>query len=145
MVNERNGDVTTPHGGIRVSMASGKTRLGTATVRPCQTARGGECYRAGHTQAGAGVGRSRASRLTTAGLLSCMVRRSKRRHPAEVKIPDNARTIELPGTTLLPGLIDAHTHVLLHPYDEALWDDQVLKEALALRVCRATNHLRQIL
>jgi imidazolonepropionase-like amidohydrolase len=63
----------------------------------------------------------------------------------EVKIPEGARTIELPGTTLLPGLIDAHTHVLLHPYDEALWDDQVLKEALALRVCRATNHLRSTL
>lgn len=65
--------------------------------------------------------------------------------PAEVKIPEDALTIDLPGTTLLPGLIDAHTHVLLHPYDEAIWDDQVLKEALALRVCRATNHLRQIL
>ena len=43
--------------------------------------------------------------------------------------------------TLLPGLIDAHTHVLLHPYNEATWDDQVLREPLALRVCRATNHL----
>ncbi len=51
----------------------------------------------------------------------------------EVKTPDGARTIELPGMTLLPGLIDLHTHVLLHPYDEALWNDQVLKEALALR------------
>ena len=65
--------------------------------------------------------------------------------PADVRVPENARTIELSGTTLLPGLIDAHTHVLLHPYDEALWDDQVLKEALALRVCRATNHLRSTL
>ena len=64
---------------------------------------------------------------------------------AEVKLPENARTIELAGTTLIPGLIDAHTHVLLHPYDEALWNDQVLKEALALRVCRATNHLRSTL
>jgi imidazolonepropionase-like amidohydrolase len=63
----------------------------------------------------------------------------------EVKVPDDARTIELAGTTLIPGLIDAHTHVLLHPYDEALWNDQVLKEALALRVCRATNHLRSTL
>jgi imidazolonepropionase-like amidohydrolase len=63
----------------------------------------------------------------------------------EVKVPDGARTIELPGQTLLPGLIDLHTHVLLHPYDEALWDDQVLKEALALRVCRATNHLKSTL
>ncbi len=62
-----------------------------------------------------------------------------------VEIPGDAQTLDLAGMTLLPGLIDAHTHVLLHPYDEALWDDQVLKEALALRVCRATNHLRDIL
>ncbi len=60
----------------------------------------------------------------------------------EVKTPEKTRTISLPDMTLLPGLIDAHTHVLLHSYDEASWDDQVLKEALALRVCRATNHLR---
>jgi imidazolonepropionase-like amidohydrolase len=60
----------------------------------------------------------------------------------EVKPPDKVRVIELPNMTLLPGLIDAHTHVLLHSYDEAKWDDQVLKEPLALRVCRATNHLR---
>jgi imidazolonepropionase-like amidohydrolase len=65
--------------------------------------------------------------------------------PGQVKVPEDARVIELPGTTLLPGLIDAHTHVLLHPYNEALWDDQVLKEALALRVCRAANHLQSTL
>jgi imidazolonepropionase-like amidohydrolase len=65
--------------------------------------------------------------------------------PGQIKIPEHARVIELPGTTLLPGLIDAHTHVLLHPYNEALWDDQVLKEALALRVCRAANHLQRTL
>ncbi len=64
---------------------------------------------------------------------------------AKVKVPPKARVIDLPGTTLLPGLIDAHTHVLLHPYNEASWDDQVLKEALSLRVCRATNHLRATL
>jgi imidazolonepropionase-like amidohydrolase len=63
----------------------------------------------------------------------------------EVNAPADARVIELPHCTLLPGLIDAHTHVLLHPYNEAPWDDQVLKEPLALRVCRATNHLRSIL
>jgi imidazolonepropionase-like amidohydrolase len=64
---------------------------------------------------------------------------------AAVSVPADARKMELAGTTLLPGLIDAHTHVLLHPYNEAVWDDQVLKEALALRVCRATNHLRAVL
>jgi imidazolonepropionase-like amidohydrolase len=64
---------------------------------------------------------------------------------SDVKLPGDARSIDLPKTTLLPGLIDAHTHVLLHPYNEASWDDQVLKEPLALRVCRATNHLRSTL
>jgi imidazolonepropionase-like amidohydrolase len=66
--------------------------------------------------------------------------------PADkVKVPDKARVIALPGATLLPGLIDAHTHLLLRPYNEAKWDDQVLREALALRVCRATNHARSTL
>ena len=63
----------------------------------------------------------------------------------EVKGPKDPRVIELPDATLLPGLIDAHTHLLLHPYNETSWDDQVLKEPLALRVCRATNHARQTL
>jgi imidazolonepropionase-like amidohydrolase len=49
-----------------------------------------------------------------------------------------ARRIRLPGLTLLPGLIEAHSHLLLHPYNEASWNDQVLKEALSLRVARAT-------
>ncbi len=62
-----------------------------------------------------------------------------------VAVPQGARIVDLPGSTLIPGLIDAHTHMLLHPYDEAAWNDQVLKESLALRVCRATNHLRSTL
>jgi imidazolonepropionase-like amidohydrolase len=63
----------------------------------------------------------------------------------KVTVPEGAKVVALPGTTLLPGLIDLHTHVLLHPYNEATWDDQVLKEPLALRVCRATNHCRDTL
>src|SRR5262249_33144437 len=62
-----------------------------------------------------------------------------------VKLPANAKVMALPDATLLPGLIDAHTHLLLHPYDETKWDDQVLKEPLALRVCRAVNHARATL
>jgi imidazolonepropionase-like amidohydrolase len=56
-----------------------------------------------------------------------------------------ARALDLPGMTLLPGLIEAHSHVLLHPYSETSWNDQVAHEALALRVARATNHLRSTL
>lgn len=62
-----------------------------------------------------------------------------------VQAPADARTIELPGATLLPGLIEGHAHLLLHPYNETLWDDQVLKESLELRVARATEHARRTL
>jgi len=51
--------------------------------------------------------------------------------------PQGAEVIDLPGETLLPGLIDAHVHLFLHPYNETSWNDQVLKEPLALRVARA--------
>jgi len=62
-----------------------------------------------------------------------------------VGVPSEAVRIDLAGTTLLPGLIEAHSHVLLHPYNEASWNDQVLREARALRVARATNHVRDTL
>lgn len=66
--------------------------------------------------------------------------------PAQgVKVPEGAEVIDLPGATLLPGLIEGHSHLLLHPYNEASWNDQVLKESLALRVARATNHARATL
>ncbi|MEP6788516.1 MAG: amidohydrolase family protein, partial [Acidobacteriota bacterium] len=63
----------------------------------------------------------------------------------DVKAPAEAKTIELPNLTLMPGLIEAHSHVLLHPYSETPWNDQVAHEALSLRVARATNHLRSTL
>lgn len=52
-------------------------------------------------------------------------------------IPAGATTIELPGMTLMPGLIDLHSHLFLHPYNEASWNDQVLKEPVPLRTLRA--------
>src|SRR5438876_5864446 len=64
---------------------------------------------------------------------------------SEIRAPADAKVIELPGLTLMPGLIDAHSHILLHPYSETVWNDQVAREALSLRVARATNHLRSTL
>jgi imidazolonepropionase-like amidohydrolase len=56
-----------------------------------------------------------------------------------------AKVIDLPGMTLLPGLVEGHSHVLLHPYNETPWNDQVAHEGLALRAARAVNHLRATL
>lgn len=53
-----------------------------------------------------------------------------------IEVPAGARRLDLAGLTLIPGLIDLHSHLLLHPYDEAPWDDQVLKEPLELRTIR---------
>ena len=53
--------------------------------------------------------------------------------------------IDLRGKTLLPGLIEGHSHLLLHPYNETSWNDQVLKESLTERALRAANHARQTL
>lgn len=66
--------------------------------------------------------------------------------PAQsLSISPNATRLLLPGTTLLPGLIEGHSHLLLHPYNETPWDDQVLREARSLRVARATVHAEKTL
>lgn len=63
----------------------------------------------------------------------------------KIKVPEGAERIALPGMTLLPGLIDAHSHILLHPYNETLWNDQVLKEPVPYRTIEAVNHVRATL
>ncbi|GMR21746.1 MAG: amidohydrolase family protein [Acidobacteriota bacterium] len=62
-----------------------------------------------------------------------------------VAVPSDAERIDLGRATLIPGLIEAHSHVLLHPYNETSWNDQVLRESQAVRVARATNHVRDSL
>lgn len=64
---------------------------------------------------------------------------------AQVSAPAGAQTVMLPGMTLLPGFIEGHTHLFLHPYNEATWNDQVLKEPLSLRTARAVNHAQATL
>jgi imidazolonepropionase-like amidohydrolase len=60
--------------------------------------------------------------------------------PMMFKLPANTRIIELKGATLLPGLIEGHSHLFLHPYNETSWNDQVLKESRAERTARAVTH-----
>jgi imidazolonepropionase-like amidohydrolase len=62
-----------------------------------------------------------------------------------ITAPSGARVLDLSGMTLLPGLIEGHSHLLLHPYNETSWNDQVLYEPLALRVARATVAARTTL
>jgi imidazolonepropionase-like amidohydrolase len=61
------------------------------------------------------------------------------------KLPATTRVIELKGTTLLPGFIEGHSHLFLHPYNETSWNDQVLRESRAERTARAVNHAKATL
>src|SRR5436190_5012406 len=65
--------------------------------------------------------------------------------PAATVDTAGAKVIDLPGATLLPGLVEGHSHILLHAYNETKWVDQVAHEGLALRVARAVNHLQATL
>jgi imidazolonepropionase-like amidohydrolase len=61
------------------------------------------------------------------------------------RVPEGTTVLELKGSTLLPGLIEGHSHLFLHPYNETPWNMQVLKESRAERVARATVHARRTL
>jgi len=64
---------------------------------------------------------------------------------ADVTVPSGTLEIDLVDMTLMPGMIEGHSHLLLHPYDEASWNDQVLRESRSLRVARGTVHARRTL
>lgn len=64
---------------------------------------------------------------------------------AELSAAAGTRTIDLPDDTLIPGLIEGHSHLFLHPYDETPWNDQVTNESLAFRTAAATAHARATL
>ena len=76
----------------------------------------------------------RGNRIVAAGPLSSMANDTA-----------GARVVDLPNMTVMPGLIEGHSHLFLHPYNETAWDDQVLHEPLALRTARAVNHARATL
>ena len=64
---------------------------------------------------------------------------------ADITAPADAQTINLPNDTLIPGLIEGHSHLFLHPYNETPWNDQVNNESLAFRTAAATAHAQQTL
>ena len=63
----------------------------------------------------------------------------------QTSVPADAERVPLPGATLIPGLIEGHSHLFLHPYNETLWDDQVLKEPFGYRMIEAVAHARATL
>lgn len=63
----------------------------------------------------------------------------------KIKQPRGTIAIPLAGNTLMPGMIEGHSHLLLYPYNQTSWNDQVLKESDAYRVARATVHARKTL
>ena len=64
---------------------------------------------------------------------------------ANLTAPAGTRTIDVPGHTLMPGMIEGHSHMFLHPYNETSWNDQIVQESIALRTARATVHARKTL
>jgi len=63
----------------------------------------------------------------------------------KIKEPAGSIKINYPNSTLLPGLIEGHSHLLLYPYNITDWDTQVLKETDAYRTARATVHAKNTL
>jgi len=63
----------------------------------------------------------------------------------KMTVPPSAKIIELKGMTLMPGMIEGHSHLFLHPYDETSWNDQVMNESRAERTARAVTHARATL
>lgn len=57
---------------------------------------------------------------------------------SKFKTPNNVKVIDLKDMTLMPGLIEGHSHLLLHPYNETEWNDQVLKESPVERAIRGS-------
>ena len=62
-----------------------------------------------------------------------------------LKLPKNTKEIDLKGATLMPGIIEGHSHLLLHPYNETEWNDQVLKESPVERAIRGSVHAKNSL
>ncbi|KAI1809338.1 hypothetical protein GGS20DRAFT_313846 [Poronia punctata] len=79
---------------------------------------------------------------TTTGLID---RTYERINPLPNHDVTDAQTVDLRGLTVLPGLVDAHTHIFLHSYTETPSMNQMRDESFVERIVRATNHARDAL
>ena len=62
-----------------------------------------------------------------------------------IKIPEGTISINYGNATVMPGMIEGHSHLFLYPYNITDWDTQVLKETDAYRTIRATGHAKNTL
>ena len=62
-----------------------------------------------------------------------------------IKVPEGTISINYGNSTVMPGMIEGHSHLLLYPYNITDWDTQVLKETDSYRTVRATVHAKNTL
>ncbi|KAI8630763.1 hypothetical protein F5Y19DRAFT_33360 [Xylariaceae sp. FL1651] len=79
---------------------------------------------------------------TSTGLVLRTYKRSK---PLPSHDISDSKTIDLRGLTVLPGLVDAHTHIFLHAPSETPDLNQLRDESFVERIVRATNHAKDAL
>ena len=61
----------------------------------------------------------------------------------EVQIPAGATTVDLTRATVLPGLIDCHTHIMLSDTDDSHYDEILLKQSWQYRTILATLNVKK--
>ncbi|KAI1294378.1 hypothetical protein F5Y03DRAFT_316418 [Xylaria venustula] len=79
---------------------------------------------------------------TVTGLITRTYERSQ---SLPIENVSDSKTIDLRGLTVIPGLVDAHTHIFLHGYSHTPSMNQMRDESLVERVVRATNHAKDAL
>src|SRR5579863_1738135 len=128
----------------KMVMAIALLALVAATVRaqaPAATAEHVTVIRAGALIDGTGAGPRKNQLIFVRG------NRIEKIADASAQIPPDAAVIDLSSATVLPGLIDSHTHIFLWGEDPAKggYDENILKAGIALRAARATFACRRAL